>query len=172
MSDNEHTTAPLGHSEPLRVKNAVGEPIPQACQVPEYGKPIPSVVDGQNSGDVFSKKPLGTLLGKNAGDFVPQSASFVSHSRTPSSHAVSLAGPPGCEDIGSQSRSANSGNVFICPLSGEVLLSDAIAFRIQFCGVQLRQAAPAQTFIDSANTRKQGPKGKHMAHIPSVIEAS
>ena len=43
-----------------------------------------------------------------------------------------------------------------------MLLSDAIAFRIQFCGVQLRQAAPAQTFVDSANIRKQGSKGKHV----------
>src|SRR5690606_39916886 len=32
VSDNEHTTASLGHSEVLSVKNSVREPIPEFCQ--------------------------------------------------------------------------------------------------------------------------------------------
>src|SRR3990172_4077084 len=35
-SDNEQTTASLGDAEPLSVKNAVGEPIPQLCQRSEH----------------------------------------------------------------------------------------------------------------------------------------
>jgi hypothetical protein len=44
MSDNEHTTASLGHSEELSVKNPVGEPIPEFAQHPEEGAKIPSFV--------------------------------------------------------------------------------------------------------------------------------
>lgn len=44
MSDNEHTSASLGHSEELSVKNAVCEPIPEFCQAAEEGSKIPSLV--------------------------------------------------------------------------------------------------------------------------------
>jgi hypothetical protein len=67
----------------------------------------PAATDRQKSGDVFAKKPLGTLLGKNAHDFPPESASLVSHSATPSSQAVSLAGPSGADEIGSSSSWSN-----------------------------------------------------------------
>jgi hypothetical protein len=66
MSDNEHATAPLGNSEPLSVKNAVGEPIPQFCQVAQDESEVSPVIDGQKAGDVFAKKPAGTLLAENA----------------------------------------------------------------------------------------------------------
>ncbi|MBP9756650.1 MAG: hypothetical protein KBD40_16770 [Phenylobacterium sp.] len=41
VSDNEHTTAPLGHSEELSVKHSVGEPIPELAQRPEEGTKVP-----------------------------------------------------------------------------------------------------------------------------------
>jgi len=44
MSDNEHTSAALGHSEVLSVKDAVGVPIPDPSQRPEDGAHIPAVV--------------------------------------------------------------------------------------------------------------------------------
>jgi hypothetical protein len=44
MSDNEHTTAALGHSEPLSVQDSVGPPIPQLPQRPEEGAKVPSSV--------------------------------------------------------------------------------------------------------------------------------
>jgi len=42
VSDNEHTTASLGHSEVLSVQDSVGELIPEFCQRPEEGTKIPS----------------------------------------------------------------------------------------------------------------------------------
>ena len=44
ISDNEHTAAPLWHSEMLSVKNPVGEPIPEFCQPSEEGSKILSAV--------------------------------------------------------------------------------------------------------------------------------
>jgi hypothetical protein len=42
ISDNEHTTASLGHSEILSVQDSVSEPIPEFDQAPEYGTKVPS----------------------------------------------------------------------------------------------------------------------------------
>ena len=43
MSNKEDTTASLGYSEVLSVKNSVGEPIPEFCQGPEDGTKVPSI---------------------------------------------------------------------------------------------------------------------------------
>jgi len=45
-SDNEHTTAALGHSKVLSVKNSVGEPIPEFPQPSKEGGKIVSSVTG------------------------------------------------------------------------------------------------------------------------------
>lgn len=37
-SDNEHTAAPLGHSEELRVQNSPGESVSLATRTPELGQ--------------------------------------------------------------------------------------------------------------------------------------
>jgi hypothetical protein len=42
VSDNEHTTAALGHSEVLSVQHSIGEPIPELAQAPEEGTKVPS----------------------------------------------------------------------------------------------------------------------------------
>jgi hypothetical protein len=42
VSDNKHTSASLGHSEVLSVKNSVCEPIPEFCHRPEEGTKVPS----------------------------------------------------------------------------------------------------------------------------------
>ncbi len=42
-SDNDDTTALLGHSEVLSVQNSVGDPIPESSQRPEDGTHCPSV---------------------------------------------------------------------------------------------------------------------------------
>ena len=42
VSDNEHTTASLGHSEVLSVQHSVCEPVPELPQRPEDGTKIPS----------------------------------------------------------------------------------------------------------------------------------
>jgi hypothetical protein len=56
-ADNEHTTAALGHSEPLSVEDAVGPPIPQLAQRPEEGTKVPSSVGRQHTGYVFPDNP-------------------------------------------------------------------------------------------------------------------
>ena len=56
-SDNEHTTAALGHSEVLSVQHSIGEPIPEFDQRPEEGAKSPSSVLRQNAGDVFPDDP-------------------------------------------------------------------------------------------------------------------
>jgi hypothetical protein len=57
MSDNEDATASLGYSEMLSVENSVGDPIPAFDQHPEEGSKRPSVVDRQDTGDVFPHHP-------------------------------------------------------------------------------------------------------------------
>jgi hypothetical protein len=42
ISDNEHTSAPLGNSKVLSVKHSVGEAIPELNQRPEDGTKVPS----------------------------------------------------------------------------------------------------------------------------------
>ena len=64
-SDNEHTTAALGHSEVLSVQNSVGEPIPEDAQEPEEGTKVPSSIAGQDTGDVLPNQPAGAILCSN-----------------------------------------------------------------------------------------------------------
>jgi hypothetical protein len=59
VSDNEHTAASLGHSEPLSVQHSVGEPIPELSQRPEEGTKVPSSSTRQNTGDIFPDDPFG-----------------------------------------------------------------------------------------------------------------
>jgi hypothetical protein len=92
------------------------------------------------------------LLGKNALDFAPESASLVSHSSTPSSHAVSLARPSGGDDIDSESRSGNSGNAFDGFFIREVPPSNAVAFCILLCGPRGGDTATPQRFVKATNT--------------------
>jgi hypothetical protein len=42
ISDNEHATPSLGHSEVLSVKHSVGEPIPEFPQPSKEGTKVPS----------------------------------------------------------------------------------------------------------------------------------
>ena len=57
ISDNKDATASLGHSEKLRVKNSIRDPIPEDDHCPEDGTKIPSAVARQYSGDVLPKDP-------------------------------------------------------------------------------------------------------------------
>jgi hypothetical protein len=68
MSDNEDATAPLGDSEVLSVKNAVGEPIPELAQEPEEGTKVPSSVAGQHAGDVLPNQPAGAISCSNGSE--------------------------------------------------------------------------------------------------------
>ena len=60
VSNNEHTTAALGHSEVLSVQHAVGPPIPEFAQRPEEGTKVPSSSAGQDARDIFPDDPART----------------------------------------------------------------------------------------------------------------
>jgi len=51
--DNEDSTASLGDSEPLSVKNPPASPIPHVCQRPDEGGEVPSGVRAEDSRYVF-----------------------------------------------------------------------------------------------------------------------
>ncbi len=59
MSDNEDTTAPLGHSEELSVQHSPGATIPELRQRPEDGAEVAPAVRRQNAGNVFPNDPAG-----------------------------------------------------------------------------------------------------------------
>src|SRR5690606_6699561 len=91
-SDNEHTTASLGHSEVLSVKHTVGVPIPEFRQRPEDGSHVPPSVRRQKSRDVLDDHPTGTELIKDTSELEEESGSLSSQSSTASSHREVLAG--------------------------------------------------------------------------------
>jgi hypothetical protein len=66
VSDNEHTTASLGHSEVLSVKNSVREPIPEFSHRPEEGTKVPSTIATEDTRHVFPNEPSGFKVVKNA----------------------------------------------------------------------------------------------------------
>jgi hypothetical protein len=55
--DNEDTTASLGNSEPLSVKNPPANPIPHVAQRPDEGAKVPSLVRGKHSWDILPDDP-------------------------------------------------------------------------------------------------------------------
>jgi len=66
VSDNEHTTASLGHSEVLSVKDSVCEPIPEFSHRPEEGTKVPSTIATEDTRHVFPYEPSGLKVVKNA----------------------------------------------------------------------------------------------------------
>ena len=98
MSDNEHTTASLGHSEVLSVKNAVGEPIPELPQPSEQGSKRSGFVR-QNAGDVFPQNPLGAIAVNDAKKCEGEVAPRVSKSFAKSRNAEGLAGGSPNENV-------------------------------------------------------------------------
>jgi len=99
MSDNEHAAPSLGNSEVLSVKNPVGEPIPEFCQPPEEGPKSPSSVDGQDTGDVLPKNPLGAILPSDCKIREHEVSSWVSKSLSKPRDAEALAGGSSDENI-------------------------------------------------------------------------
>gem|GEM_PF-5846851 len=91
-SDNEHTTASLGYSKELSVKNSVGEPIPEFAQHPEEGSKILTLVARQDTGDVLPYQPLGAVLCSNGTKGKHEVATRVIQSLSKSCDAEGLAG--------------------------------------------------------------------------------
>ena len=59
MSDNEHSSASLGHSEVSRVQHSPGKAIPELGQRREYDGEISSTLRGKESGNILNEEPAG-----------------------------------------------------------------------------------------------------------------
>jgi hypothetical protein len=66
MSDSEDSTASLGDSEELSVKNAPRDMIPAFILFPENGLEVSSFVTGKRAGHVFPDKPARLNLTKKS----------------------------------------------------------------------------------------------------------
>jgi hypothetical protein len=53
--DDEHPSPSLGHSEPLRVQNSVGPPIPEVPQTTGEFPKVPTLIAGEESKDVLQE---------------------------------------------------------------------------------------------------------------------
>jgi hypothetical protein len=80
MSDKEHTTAALGHSEVLSIQHPPCIPIPEFSQRPEEGAKVPSLVRRQYAGNVFPDDPARLCSVNKAKIFKGQVATSVCQS--------------------------------------------------------------------------------------------
>jgi hypothetical protein len=112
VSNNEHTTAALGHSEVLSVKHSVGPPIPEFDHAPKYGTKVPSSVAGQDPGDVLPNHPSGPLSVSKPKKLKDQVATVVIQSASQAGDAERLAG-------GSSDKKVNC-CILICSYGGEI----------------------------------------------------
>ncbi len=98
MSDNEHTTASLGYSEILSVKNSVGEPIPAFPKAGKEGSKVSGLDTGidagrrKDAGDVLPNHPAGAFEVKNFKKVEGQVTARVSQSFSKACDAEALAG--------------------------------------------------------------------------------
>jgi hypothetical protein len=98
-SDNEHTTASLGHSEKLSIKHPPGEAVPEFGQGADDGGHVFPVVRGEKAGDVLDDQPGGSDLSSDTHELVEKSGPAASQSFTVSGHGKVLAGKSSAENI-------------------------------------------------------------------------
>jgi hypothetical protein len=94
MSNNKHSSASLGNSEVLSLKNPVGESILAFSQRPEDGTKSPSLVRRQYSGDVLPDDPSRALFPCDFAEREREAAPFVAESFPEPGDAEALAGRP------------------------------------------------------------------------------
>jgi hypothetical protein len=99
MSDNEDTTASLGHSEELSVQHSPGTAIPEFRQRPEDCAKIPSTVRRQDAGDVFPDNPPRPQSASKAGKLDGQLATRILQAASSSGDGEGLARRPSDENV-------------------------------------------------------------------------
>jgi hypothetical protein len=99
IADKEDTFAALWYAGVLSVKNAVGEPIPAFCQEPETGAKRPSVVIGQETGDVLPDQPAGPEAVNKCKIFEGEVATRISQSSSLACDREGLAGSAGNKKV-------------------------------------------------------------------------
>src|SRR5690606_35200703 len=169
-SDNEHTTASLGHSEVLSVKHTVGVPIPEFCQRPEDGSHVPSAVGRQKSRDVLDNHPTGTEFIKDASELEEESGPLASQSSTASSHREVLAGEASANKVNwFKLVSANRPHVLASLRLGEVPGQYPAAQRVDLDHPDRRHPGPAKALVEPPDA---GEEATDSHGYPSPIPAA
>jgi hypothetical protein len=101
MSDNEHTAAPLRHSEVLSVQNCPGHAIPAFGERPDDRLKVSPVPTREEPRDILSDNPGGAKLSDEPVILPPERAPVASQSAAASCNAVILAGESSSENIDS-----------------------------------------------------------------------
>jgi hypothetical protein len=108
-SDNEDSTPTLGHSEPSRVQNPVGPPIPDVGQTAENDTEIASAMGAKESGNIFNNHPLWPQLGHDSSELKPQSAALAGKTGPLAGHADVLTGEAAVDEVDAAAARSSGG---------------------------------------------------------------
>src|SRR5258708_9424833 len=113
ISDNEHSTAALGHSEIAAVKHAPRNPIPAFDhENAEDFRKVSSLVGRKKSGNIFHDKPTGSQFAQDARKLVKESSALSGEPGAQSCDRDILAGNSRRNAIdGLEVSLANMGNI-------------------------------------------------------------
>src|SRR5690606_2494253 len=164
MSDNEHSAASLGHSEPLSVKYPPDHAIPEVHQASDDRSEGVLMSASGESMNVFSNNPGGAALSNDPMHLPPERATVTSQSCTASCHAVVLAGESSGENIdcwwfGDVMDVSEVGNI------GPVVSEDSGCVRVKF---GLPRHLHADTFGGEVEPSDPGEQGTDLHH-PSPL---
>jgi hypothetical protein len=76
-ADKVDSTTTLGRSEPARVQNPVGPPIPEVGQTPENDTEVASSVGVEQSWNILNDDPSWPQFGHNPSEFKPETAALA-----------------------------------------------------------------------------------------------
>lgn len=99
MSDNEHSTAPLGHSEVACIEHPPSDAVPEVGQRCQYDSEVPTAVRGEKSGYVLNEQPGGSKSIGDASEFVEEATAGSGESGSVPCNAEVLAGEPTGEKV-------------------------------------------------------------------------
>jgi len=102
MSDKEHSTASLGNSEILSIKDSPAETIPAFVKRSEDGTKRPSAVDRQCSRNIFPNDPTGQKFASQPAKLEGKVTAFVIESSAEAGDTEGLA------------RGASDENIDVC----------------------------------------------------------
>ena len=99
MSDNEHSTAPLGHSEVPCVEQPPAHAVPEFGQRSQYDAEVPTILRGEQSRYVLDQQPSRSKSVSDSGEFMEQAGSCSGEPGALSSDGKVLTGEPSDEDV-------------------------------------------------------------------------
>jgi hypothetical protein len=111
VSDNEDSTASLGHSKELSVQHSPGATIPELRQRPEDGAKIPPSAGRQNASDVLPNDPPRPQSASKPRKLDGQVATRIIQAASSSGDAKALARRPSGQNIDWTGIGLNSGEV-------------------------------------------------------------